>query len=146
MLTKLVDWLIAFAKRNPYSHIGDYMERYWIVAYGKWWAFDVALRVHHILRSDMDRAFHDHPWPYISVILRGGYTEVKPVFESGIYVGDTRRYYGAGSVLFRRAKAWHRLEVETGQTTWTLFLTGRYQQRWGFLVKPEYKVYWKDFA
>lgn len=144
-MRRLVDWLIAKAMRTPYSHINDYMRRYWLIPYGNKWTLGVAARVHHVLRSDDDRAFHDHPWPYISIILRGGYTEVRPVFESGIYVGDTRRYYGPGSVIFRRAKSWHRLEVEPGQTVWTLFVTGWYQQRWGFLVKPDHKIYWKDF-
>ena len=146
MLNWLVDWIIIRAMRKPYTHISDYMERYWLVPYGKWWAFDIAARVHNIKRSDDDRAFHDHPWPYVSLILRGGYVEVKPVFESGIYVGDTRTYYGAGSLLFRKAKSWHRLEVERGRCAWTLFITLPYQQRWGFLAKPDHKIYWKDFT
>lgn len=34
--------------------------------------------VHHILRSDRDRAMHDHPWENASLVLRGGYWEVAP--------------------------------------------------------------------
>ena len=31
--------------------------------------------LHHFLRSDHDRALHDHPWNFVSIILRGGYWE-----------------------------------------------------------------------
>lgn len=145
MLKWFGDWLIRRAMRTPYEHIGNYMQRFWLIPYGTKWAFDGAARIHCILRSDDDRAFHDHPWPYISLILRGEYVEVTPVFESGIYVGEHRTAYGPGSLIFRKAKSWHRLEVEKGKVVWTLFITLPYQQRWGFLTNPEHKVYWKDY-
>jgi hypothetical protein len=142
MLTTITDWIIRLAQRTPYQHIPDYMERYWILPYTR---FGLAIRVHHILRSDSDRVFHDHPWPFITVILRGGYTEVTPIFVDGIYAGERRRDRGPGSILLRRASAWHRLEVATGKTAWTLFITGPKVQRWGFLTIPEYKTYWRDY-
>lgn len=146
LFSYFADRLIMRAMRTPYEHIGDYMERYWLIPYGCKWAFDFAARVHCIKRSDKDRAFHDHPWPYLTFILRGGYVEVKPVFESGIYVGESRTYYGPGSVLFRKANSWHRLEIIPGKCAWTLFITGPYKQRWGFLIQPQHKVYWKEFT
>jgi hypothetical protein len=102
--------------------------------------------VHHILRSDDDRAFHDHPWPYVTIILRGGYTEVTPEFdESGIYRGEARKWCGPGSVLFRKAKSWHRLELPVGKTAWTLFVTGKKQQRWGFMSNPAFKQDYREY-
>lgn len=161
MINKLIDRLIRRAKMTPYWHLTGYMERWWIVPYarerklGFWrhpisWVlqrFDVAIRVHHILRSDADRAFHDHPWPYLTIILRGGYREVRPTFDkSGLYTGESSRWYGPGSIIFRRAHSWHRLIVPGGKTCWTLFITGRKVQSWGFLVNPRYKVYHKDYT
>ena len=140
---RLVDRLIARAMRTPYYHIGDYMERYWLVSYNR---FGIACRVHHILRSDDARAFHDHPWRYLTVVLRGGYTEVRPVFDrSGLYAGETRRWYGPGSVMLRGAKTWHRLELAPGRTAWTLFVTGRKRQTWGFLVHPRAKIESREY-
>lgn len=140
----MVDWLIRWAMRTPYRHIPGYMERYWILPYKRF--VPIAARLHHILRSDDDRAFHDHPWPYLTIILRGGYTEVRPVYDTdGIYLGESRQWRGAGTVLFRSAKSWHRLEVPEGETAWTLFITGPKRQRWGFMVAPEQKVYWRQF-
>jgi hypothetical protein len=141
--TWLADRLIARAKKTPYFHLPGYMNRWWLLPYAKW---RPAARIHEILSSDDDRAFHDHPWPYITLILKNGYFEVKPVFKDGIYQGDTRTWYGPGSILFRRARSWHRLELKDGQPATTLFVTFRYQQRWGFMPQPtmnkiDYQVY-----
>lgn len=143
MAMKLADYIIARAMRTPYRHLPGYMERFWLLPYSR---LPVAVRVHHILRSDDDRAFHDHPWPYLTVILRGGYTEVRPVFDrSGLYAGTTSAWRAAGSVLFRGARSWHRLEVPAGVDTWTLFITGPKVQQWGFMVHPDRKMPWRKF-
>ena len=139
----IADAIIQRAMRTPYRHLPGYMNRYWLLPYNR---FGLAARVHEILRSDSDRVFHDHPWPYVTVILRGGYCEVRPLFDSsGICAGETRCWHGAGSVLIRSAKSWHRLEVPEGQSAWTLFISGPYRQRWGFMLNPHNKVYWREY-
>ena len=143
IFNRIANWLIRRSMRTPYFHLEGYMDRYWLIPYNK---FSPAVRIHHILRSDNDRAFHDHPWPYLTIILRGGYFEVKPMFDkSGLYIGDSRKWCGPGSVLFRRAKSWHRLEIPEGETAWTLFITGKYQQRWGFMINPRNKISYRDY-
>lgn len=121
------------------------MERFWIIPFSKWrWV--PAIRLHHILRSDNDRHFHDHPWNFVSIILRGGYTEVRPTWnKSGIYTGNTQRWYGPGSILFRSAKCWHRLNIPDGTTCWTFFISFRYRQKWGFLLQPEMKMRYESY-
>lgn len=166
MFNRIADWIIARAKRTPYWHLPRYMNRWWLVPYkpydqgqshgfsngeyfAKWYRqpiawllqrFDIAVRVHEILTSD-DRShgFHDHPWAYITIILKGGYVEVTPEFKSGMYVGDKRTWHPPGSVLLRRAHNWHSLELFGEQPCTTLFVTFKYRQKWGFLVRPEYK-------
>jgi len=148
----IADRLIRRAKRTPYYHLGNYMERYWLVPYNRtiihedgqthgtgrvpWLkrpvarllqTFGIAVRVHRILRSDYGRDFHDHPWNFLSVILKGGYNEATPADPHGAW-------YGAGSVLFRRATDWHRLVLPWTGEAWTLFISGPRIQRWGFLV------------
>jgi len=112
------------------------------------WCFQrlgIAIRVHHILRSDEGRDPHDHPWPFMTVILRGGYWEHR-FDENGAYVWCD--WHGAGSVLFRRAADYHMLELKPGETAWTLFITGPKVQKWGFkpLHQPKipYDQYLKD--
>lgn len=164
---KIADWIIAKANKTPYWHLEGYMERFWLIPYigsgserdigcgpVSWLRrpiariaqlFNISIRVHHILRSDDDRAFHDHPWPYLTIILKGGYWEIQPCFSSGIYQGDTKAWRGAGSILLRKANSWHRLEVEPNIDCWTLFSTGKYKQSWGFLVSPKAKVHYREF-
>lgn len=154
MIDRIIDWLIAWAKRTPYMHLDGYMERWWLFRIwrerkdrpdadqqGK-----IAGKLHHILRSDEGRDFHDHPWPYLTIILRGGYTEHRPVFDkSGLYRGETSKWYGPGSIIYRPARSYHRLELPEGQTTWTLFITGPKSNSWGFLVEPRHKVYYRQY-
>lgn len=158
LFDRIANALIARAARTPYFHLDGYMHRWWLVPFIKHgsqshqgtgpvgWnrpiakllqAVGVAARVHEILRSDNDRAFHDHPWNYLTVILRGGYFEVRPVFNaSGIYQGEERTWHGPGAVLYRPANSWHRLEIPTGKTATTLFITTKYRQKWGFMPEP----------
>lgn len=150
-----VDYLIKRSAATPYWHLEGYMERFWIMPYRymrkhrnkpwHWHFWLPAVRLHHILRSDDDRHFHDHPWWFLTIILRGGYWEIKPVYHEGIYTGESRTWYGRGSIRFCRATTWHRLEIPEGVDTWTLFTTGRWRQKWGFLINPDFKMYSKEY-
>jgi hypothetical protein len=153
VIQTLVNWLIAYAKKQPYWHLDGYMERYWVLR-----GYDerpgakppvlpnLSARIHVILRSDDDRHFHDHPWNYTTVILRGGYYEVTPRYENGEIVGEKSKWYGPGSVLRRTAGHWHRLVVPYGKTATTLFIMGRKRNSWGFLTTPKFKTYYRNYG
>lgn len=158
----IADRLIARAKRTPYFHLAGYMNRWWLVPYtsagsaskpgdGTGWVswrrpiarlmqhLGIAVRVHEILRSDTGRDPHDHPWPYVTVVLRGGYIE-HTYDERGEWIDE--KWHGPGSILFRRAKSLHMLELlkhdfdgTIEEPATTLFITGRYAQGWGFMTK-----------
>lgn len=127
--------------------------------------------LHHILRSDDDRALHDHPWWNVSVVLRGGYYEwtpapwwVEPMVGATVrgaiiprtfgrelvFIRDwngvllQRIWRGPGSIVFRRAEQAHRLELPRGKTAWTLFITGKKTRDWGFHCPKGWK-FWRDF-
>lgn len=162
--------------RTPYFHLEGYMERYWLVPFpianppaflkedtGCYsvcffkrpiaWIFQklgIAIRIHKILRSDNGRDFHNHPWNFISIILKGCYFEITPKFdENGFYQGENKTFYTNNDVLFRQHKHFHRLRLlfgniynergEYGVTylpVWTLFITFRKRCTWGFMQKP----------
>lgn len=92
----------------------------------------IAVRIHEILRSDIGRDPHDHPFSYLTVILKGGYFESR-YNDQGQFLGA--KFHGPGSVLYRPAGSWHRLDVPNGMTVTTLFITSKYVGTWGFNVK-----------
>lgn len=148
----LVDSIIERARRTPYWHLyhGDgslYMGRYWLRPYNER-RDRVAARVHHIATADVDRALHDHPWDFLSIVLRGGYTELRPISTEPCFDGQEEETYTsvrlAGSIAVRRATDRHRIAAVLPDT-WTLFITGPKRHWWGFYT-PSGKVHWKDFT
>jgi hypothetical protein len=99
-------------------------------------AFGVYL--HKLCRSDYDRALHDHPWPFVSIVLRRGYTEVHDQTVDGTKV---HVFHKPGSVLLRPAEWRHRVIVGA-RPAWTLVLVGRRQRRWGFWL-PDGWCWWR---
>src|SRR5580765_1177386 len=93
-------------------------------------------RVHHWLKPDDDRAFHDHPWWFLTVVLRGGYTDRTPA-------GDD--HLRAGSVRFRHARYQHTV-FPGPQGAWTLLVTGRPVRAWGFWRDGKFRKANKWFA
>jgi hypothetical protein len=56
-----------------------YLERYYVFL-ERQNRFPFNIFVHKFLKSDPDDV-HDHPWPYFTIILKGGYWEWLPVFN-----------------------------------------------------------------
>jgi len=88
-----------------------------------------SLRLHHFLSSDDKRALHDHPWWFVTLVLRGGYTDVSEAGED---------HLGVGSVRFRRALHRHTVQVDPGGV-WTLILTGPARRAWGFWPEGKFR-------
>lgn len=95
------------------------------------------LYLHHIDAPDPGRALHNHPWVFWSFVLRGGYREEvrkHPRGADGLYHAETRlRSWRRWTLHTMRLTDWHRI-VKVEPDTWTLILTGRYKQKWGFLT------------
>ena len=82
---------------------------------------------------------HDHPWPYATLILKGGYYEWIPQFhDDGTMSCEVRKWRGPGHFRFCSANSYHRIELKEGVTPWTLFMPGPQRQEWGFLVDNEW--------
>ena len=117
-----------------------YLERYYLFLKDrKSFPFNVFL--HKFLNSDPDDV-HDHPWPYATLILKGGYWEWVPVFNSeGKMVAEERYWRGPGHFRISKATSYHRIELKEGVTCWTLFMPGPRRRDWGFLVNDEWVHY-----
>ena len=111
-----------------------YLERYYLFLKDrKHFPFNVFL--HKFLKSDPDD-LHDHPWPYATVILKGGYWEWVPQFNSkGEKVGEIAKWRGPGHFRISSSKSFHRIELDPGIECWTLFMPGPQQRDWGFATR-----------
>lgn len=104
--------------------------------------FNVFLHKFH--KSD-DIILHDHPWPFFTLILKGGYWEWTPQFdEKGQKAGEIARWCGPGHFRFNRATSYHRIELDPDVTCWTLFCPGIKQRDWGFLVRNKW-IQWEQY-
>ena len=114
-----------------------YLERYYLFLKDrKHFPFNVFL--HKFLKSDPDD-LHDHPWPYATVILKGGYWEWVPQFNSkGQKVGEIAKWRGPGHFRISSSKSFHRIELDPGIECWTLFMPGPQKREWGFLYKNKW--------
>jgi hypothetical protein len=127
----------------------DYLHRYYIFLKDrKYFPFNVTL--HKIVRSD-DPIMHDHPWGYMTIVLKGGYWEHTPVFDDkGKMFAEFQTWRGPGSIIKRSAGEYHWLELDenVGPAT-TLFFMGRQQREWGFLVQTKKGLHrwikWSDY-
>jgi hypothetical protein len=98
--------------------------------------FNVFLHKFH--KGDPDDV-HDHPWPYATLILKGGYYEWTPIFDKqGLMLGEICKWRGPGHFRICGANSYHRIELDPSVTAWTLFMPGPQKREWGFLVKNKW--------
>lgn len=77
-----------------------------------------AIHVHHFLRSNTEGVYHDHPWWFLTIVLKGRYTDCSPR-PDGTEGEDRLR---VGSVRLPHRDHIHRVETDGA---WTLVFAGR---------------------
>jgi hypothetical protein len=137
-------WFLNFLervgrKRIVMDRINDqpYLERYYLFLKDrKRFPFNVFL--HKFLKSDPDDV-HDHPWPYTTLILKGGYYEWTPIFDGrGKKIAETCVWRKPGHFRTCGANSYHRIELDPNVECWTLFMPGPQRREWGFLVNNQW--------
>jgi hypothetical protein len=139
-------WARAKMQRTPDFVIGEperpYLRRWWIMPRNE----TCNVYLHEILRSDDDRAGHDHPWPNTSFVIEGQYEEIA-FWRDQPWVEEYRCTRRAGDVVQRQAEDTHRLILPDGGRAISLFLTGPKVRDWGFWCpNGERWVHWRDFT
>lgn len=136
---RIIDW----ASNRPAhmvigGHEAPYLLRWYLIPRNP--VFNIY--VHLFLRSDDDRALHDHPWVNCSILLLGEYVEHQ-IAQGGINIKTLRK---AGDWYIRPSgKIAHRVELNNGPC-WTLFITGPKYRQWGFHCPVQGWVHWKRFT
>lgn len=88
-----------------------------------------SLYLHKIVRGDSDPFVHDHPWVFLSIILRGGYVEVR----RDNFTHQLRERHVRWWNYMSRDDA-HYIKTLDRNPTWTLLFVGRRRRTWGFWV------------
>lgn len=107
----------------------------------------IALYLHDIEQGDdIQDALHSHPFPFASVILRGGYTELTASPE-GTDIGPiSQQIHMRGNVnIFPRGTKRVHTIISALPDTKTLVLAGRRRDSWGWFVDGEGLVHWSEF-
>lgn len=143
----VADAIIARAMRTPYFHLEGYMGRWWLFnpfqdsnggKIERTWLMSKlpSIRVHHILRADLERHMHDHPWNARTFILRGWYMELRKASPVRCRV--------AGTTAHLRYGEFHRIVAVPPDGVWTLFISWKHQGTWGFEVDGK-KIPWREY-
>lgn len=91
--------------------------------------------LHDIYEPDADRDPHDHPWSFVSIVLRGSYTErlhTAPRVDLTQWRTNTWRRFSAHRMGRDTA---HRI-TQAAPGLKTLVLVGRRRGDWGFFTEP----------
>lgn len=138
---KFTDWLRILLSGRPHQIIGDdvsgepYLLRWFLIPRNPL----VNIYRHRFCRSDPSVP-HDHPWHFVSIVLRGCYREI------GEHRTVVRR---PGSLAIRRASSRHRVEL-LGHPVTTVIITGPRCRPWGFWCPkpagPPRFVPWQQFG
>ena len=107
---------MVFDAREPY------LER-WILWFG------LTIRLHKFHKGDDDRAYHDHPWWFITFPFEP-YLERTP--QQPVTMVKALRPH------FRSAAHQHIVQLIERRPVWTLILTGTKSNDWGFWNKGKF--------
>lgn len=137
MMRRLQKWPRGW-RRLTLNHNGKSFLDRWGIDLGP-----VGVYVHHIAGPDPGLDLHDHPWPFATIILRGGYVEA---------IADTREPW------MTRTRSWHRWSIHrmpftvchritlAQPRTWTLIVRGRKSRTWGFYLTDDNRwVPWDQY-
>lgn len=154
---RIAEYLIKKAQKTPYFDLPGYMER--------WWLFNAhddtdyaskapkphpwlpSIRIHHILRADMDRYPHDHPWNARTIILKGWYKEERLIEHpcDNRYLLTPRSFCREqGDTATLKFGEYHTITEVDKDGVWTFFIFYEWKGIWGFLVDGV-KIPWRQY-
>ena len=133
-VTRVLDRLF---EKECIQHDGTPVMYRWILARR---GHGAGIYIHHFVMSD-GREMHDHPKPFTTVGLKGGYREASA--EPGDLKHIRHTEYRAPWMRRFPPHHIHRVILEPDKTCWTLAIVGAKSRPWGFFV-PADQERWHD--
>lgn len=151
------DGLLMIAHKKPYYHLTGYMLRWWLLRHPQRpgdmyyksglvhvvrnsirYLYPFYARFHLIWRKDNGDPLHNHPFGFVSLILKGWYEE-EVLQEDGSVI---KFRYEAGDVNIKNANSYHRItDVSDGGVTTLVIMGRRTGNSWGFMVDGKHVPY-----
>lgn len=127
-------WAVGFVHQFTLTRVDDgrrYLTRWWLV--NTPWG---GVAVHRMDGPDARLTVHDHPFGFVSYVLRGGYWEHRMDTTSAAYKVRERTV-----LRWNRMRPWdaHCITRVLRKPTWTLVFIGRKVRTWGFW-EPEFRA------
>ena len=140
---KFKPFQIRWAEKLGYEN-NPYLIRWTFILFG------YSMRIHHWIKSDDNRFFHDHSADLLSIVLKGKYWNVKPIditlppiykeinnskwcHVEGIFNSWHNFFHMKDSIWFSKAEDKHYLSIPK-EGAWTLMFEGKPRHKWGFYV------------
>lgn len=134
---KLPNWMKG--SLEPDLYLPTYLKRWYVIPKNN--VFNVYL--HRFEGDDGDRALHNHPWNSVSILLKGELTEnyKYDLYDNVVFHRRIKKWLP----YFRGRQSFHSMFLPT-LSAWTLFMTGRHTQEWGFEYPQKYDfMHYADF-
>jgi hypothetical protein len=127
-----------------------YLKRWYVIRTEPFGLF-----IHKFIRSDEDRALHDHPWNFIIIPIWRGYIEhsqkkfVTVWRHEAEHMAQIKRRVWPLMISIRPAEYQHRVELIEGKPAWSIFLRFKKRREWGFWpsgIFYNWKQWWNDLC
>ena len=89
--------------------------------------------IHHIRISDFEKHFHDHPWSFKSLLLKGSYWE--DCTYDPLHTDVHSRRYKQGQIVSHDGRDTHQITLETPEV-WTFVVAWGKRREWGYRLSP----------
>lgn len=114
-------WLLPPMKHDGPAHFKCNELYRWKITFGKWFI----VRLHHWAAGDPPQYQHAHPWNFVTLVLRGGYTDVGQGRSPDAVRAFAVRY---------RSHSWRHSVIDPLPHTWSIVITGPVVNKWRFWV------------
>ena len=107
------------------SKTGELHFKRWEILKTRWGS----IWLHAIHKADTDKHLHNHPWDFISVVLKGSYYEQTPK-------GNKKQY--PGKINLRNGEEHHKILELLSPVVYTLFFVSAPKRQWGYKVEGKF--------
>lgn len=109
--------------------------RRWRIIETKWFS----IYIHGIYKVDKDLHCHSHPWNFWSFILWGSYYEIEESLDN---IGEFNLFINSWlSCRYHNKDKYHQLTEPFSGPVYTLVITGKDTENWGYLVDNKHVDY-----